>query len=85
MWPRATSSSGTIHYDGGTHLNDILVFIPIVYRGALVGFAANRAHYSDVGGMVPGSISGAAREIYQEGLRIPPIRLGRNGQFDRNV
>jgi N-methylhydantoinase B len=76
---------GNDPYDGGTHLNDVLVFIPMVYQGALVGFAANRAHYSDVGGMVPGSISGAAREIYQEGLRIPPIRLGRNGQFDRNV
>jgi N-methylhydantoinase B len=76
---------GNDPYDGGTHLNDVLVFVPVMYDGELVGFTANRAHYSDVGGMVPGSISGAAREIYQEGLRIPPIRLGRNGAFDRNV
>ena len=48
-------------------------------------FAANRAHWYDVGGMVPGSLSGSAREIYQEGLRIPPIRLGQQDRLNRDV
>lgn len=73
---------GNDPYDGGTHLNDVLIFMPIYHEDELVGYAANRAHWYDVGGMVPGSISGSAREIYQEGLRIPPIRLGRNDEIN---
>lgn len=63
-------------FRGGTHLPDITVVTPIFYknRKAPVFFAANRAHHSDVGGMVPGSM-GNATEIYQEGLRIPPVKI----------
>lgn len=71
--------------DGGTHLNDVLIFLPIYYEGEVVAFATNRAHWYDVGGMVPGSLSGSAREIYQEGLRIPPIRLGQQDRLNRDV
>lgn len=71
---------GNDPYDGGTHLNDVLIFTPIYFQDELVGYAANRAHWYDIGGMVPGSISGSARELFQEGLRIPPIRLGRNDE-----
>ena len=76
---------GNDPYDGGTHLNDVLIFLPIFHEGEIVGYAANRAHWYDVGGMVPGSISGSSREIYQEGIRIPPIRLGQNDQINRDI
>ena len=62
-------------YEGGTHLPDITLVTPIFYQEALVGFSVSRAHHSDIGGMVPGSMPGNAIEIYQEGLRIPPIKF----------
>jgi N-methylhydantoinase B/oxoprolinase/acetone carboxylase alpha subunit len=62
-------------FSGGTHLNDITLVAPCYCDGRLIGWVANRAHHADVGGMVPGSIPPAATEIYQEGLRIPPVRL----------
>jgi N-methylhydantoinase B/oxoprolinase/acetone carboxylase alpha subunit len=63
-------------FAGGTHLNDITLVAPCHAEGRLVGWVANRAHHADVGGMVPGSIPPEASEIYQEGLRLPPVRLG---------
>jgi N-methylhydantoinase B/oxoprolinase/acetone carboxylase alpha subunit len=62
-------------FAGGTHLNDITLVAPCFVDGALVGWAANRAHHADVGGAAPGSIPADATEIYQEGLRLPPMRL----------
>jgi N-methylhydantoinase B/oxoprolinase/acetone carboxylase alpha subunit len=66
-------------FAGGTHLNDLTLVAPCFAGGAgagrLVGWAANRAHHADVGGMAPGSIPAAATEIHQEGLRIPPVLL----------
>ncbi len=76
---------GNDPYDGGSHLNDILLFIPVFHDDDIVAYAVSRAHHTDVGGMVPGSLSGNAREIYQEGLRIPPIRVGQEDQFDANI
>ncbi len=62
-------------FAGGTHLNDLTLVAPCFVDGGLVGWAANRAHHADVGGMAPGSIPAAATEVYQEGLRIPPVLL----------
>jgi N-methylhydantoinase B/oxoprolinase/acetone carboxylase alpha subunit len=62
-------------FAGGTHLNDVTLVAPCIVDGELVGWAANRAHHADLGGMVPGSIPPEATEIQQEGLRIPPVRL----------
>ena len=62
-------------FAGGTHLNDITLVAPCFLAGRIVGWAANRAHHADVGGMTPGSIPPAATEIQQEGLRIPPVVL----------
>jgi N-methylhydantoinase B/oxoprolinase/acetone carboxylase alpha subunit len=63
-------------FAGGTHLNDITLVAPcFTDDGVLVGWAANRAHHADVGGMAPGSIPPEATEVYQEGLRIPPVLL----------
>ncbi len=62
-------------YRGGvTHLNDIVVIMPVFAEGELAAWTANIAHNSDVGGMAPGSASGDATEIFQEGIRIPPIK-----------
>jgi N-methylhydantoinase B len=60
---------------GSPHAPDMGVFTPIYYEAELVGFAANMAHKSDIGGTVPGSGSGNAREIYQEGLHLPPVKF----------
>jgi N-methylhydantoinase B len=62
-------------FAGGTHLNDITLVTPCHVDGALVGWAANRAHHADVGGAAPGSMPADAVEIQQEGLRIPPAVL----------
>jgi N-methylhydantoinase B/oxoprolinase/acetone carboxylase alpha subunit len=62
-------------FAGGTHLNDITLVAPVFGGHDLVGWAANRAHHADVGGSAPGSIPAGAVEIYEEGLRIPPVRL----------
>jgi N-methylhydantoinase B/oxoprolinase/acetone carboxylase alpha subunit len=63
-------------FAGGTHLNDLTLVVPVFAAGGeLLGWAANRAHHADVGGMAPGSIPPEAEEIAQEGLRIPPVRL----------
>ncbi|MCS6937280.1 MAG: hydantoinase B/oxoprolinase family protein [Candidatus Bipolaricaulota bacterium] len=70
---------------GGAHLPDITFVTPIFSQETLIGFAANRAHHADVGGMRPGSIAADATEIYQEGLRIPPVKLWRAGRLDRDL
>ena len=67
-------------YCGGTHLNDVTMLYPIFDQGSLVFFAANRSHWDDVGGMTPGSMSGLATDILQEGLRIPPIKIQEKGR-----
>jgi N-methylhydantoinase B len=72
-------------YRGGSHLPDITMVSPIVHDDALVAFAANRAHHLDVGGAAPGSFYASARENYQEGLRISPIKLFRGGVRDARL
>lgn len=68
-------------YHGGvTHLNDIVVAMPVFANGRIIAWTANIAHNSDVGGMAPGSLSGKATEIFQEGLRLPAIKLIAKGQ-----
>lgn len=67
-------------YIGGTHLPDVTLVFPIFIEDEMVLFPSMRAHWADVGGMTPGSISGRATEIYQEGIRIPPIKLYERGE-----
>jgi N-methylhydantoinase B len=73
-------------FAGGTHLPDITLVLPIFTgdKSRPTFYAASRAHHSDVGGMYAGSM-GPAREIYQEGIRIPPVLLMRDGQLDHGV
>jgi N-methylhydantoinase B/oxoprolinase/acetone carboxylase alpha subunit len=62
-------------YAGGTHLNDVTLVAPCFVDGAIAGWAANRAHHADLGGMAPGSMPPNAVHIAQEGLRVPPVVL----------
>ncbi len=66
--------------EGGSHLQDFIFMCPIFAEGRLLGFSVNLAHQIDVGGMAPGSGPADAREIYQEGLRIPCVHLYREGE-----
>jgi N-methylhydantoinase B len=66
-------------YSGGAHLPDVTFVAPVFIDDRLIAFVANRAHHADVGGKEPGSLAGDTVEIYQEGLRIPPIRLWEAG------
>jgi N-methylhydantoinase B len=70
-------------YTGGTHLNDVAMIYPLFADGRLFVFPVVRAHWGDVGGMSPGSLTGDATEIFQEGVRIPPIRIVDRGTPNR--
>ena len=72
-------------YSGGTHLPDITLVSLVALEGEILGYAVTRAHHSDVGGMRPGSAPSDSREIYQEGIIIPPIRLVRDGKYVDDV
>jgi N-methylhydantoinase B/oxoprolinase/acetone carboxylase alpha subunit len=72
-------------YDGGTHQADVCAVRPIFAAGRLLGFAANRGHWSDVGGMAPGGWSGEARDVIQEALLLPSVRLYRAGVLERDI
>ena len=73
------------HTAGGTHLPDINYAKPIFVNGELVAFICNIAHHADIGGMVPGSMAGGMSEIYQEGLRIPVVKLLRQGVLQTDI
>jgi len=68
-------------YITGTHLNDVTVAAPVHHRGKLVAFVVNKAHHSDVGGAVPGSISMAARTLHEEGFVLDPSLLWKKKEF----
>jgi N-methylhydantoinase B len=72
-------------YGGVTHLNDVVLAMPVFAEGELVAWTANIAHWNDVGGMVTGSISNEAKEIFQEGLRLPAIKLISEGTPIKSV
>jgi N-methylhydantoinase B len=72
-------------YHGGAHLPDITFVAPVFWDEEIIGFVACRAHHADVGGMTPGSLPPEAKEIYQEGLRIPPVKLWRQGRLDQDL
>lgn len=65
---------------GGNHLPDIIVAEPVFGEDEIIGWVVNMAHHSDIGGMVPGSTSSYADSIFQEGIRIPAIRICRDGE-----
>lgn len=72
-------------YITGTHLNDVTVIAPIHFKDELVGFAANKAHHSDIGGSVPGSINIDAKTIFDEGFVMDPKYLMRKNEFIKDL
>ncbi len=69
-------------YEGGMHLPDIFMFVPFFHGGSLEGYCVVICHHTDVGGRVPGSNASDSTEIYQEGLRIPPVKLYEAGRMN---
>jgi N-methylhydantoinase B len=73
-------------YEGGSpHAPDMAVITPVFFDGELIGFCGSIAHKSDIGGPVPGSCSGQAKETFNEGLHLPAVRYMRGGQRSREV
>ncbi len=73
------------YFGGVTHLNDVVVALPVFAEGALVAWAASIAHWNDVGGKTPGSMAVDVTEIFQEGLRLPAVKLFEAGRPVRSV
>ena len=73
------------HVAGGTHLPDVNMAMPVFIGGELTAFMCNIAHHADIGGMSPGSMAAGMSEIYQEGLRIPVIKLFREGELQQDI
>ncbi len=73
------------HEAGGTHLPDINMAMPVFDAGRLIGFICNIAHHADVGGAARGSMSGGLSEIWQEGLRIPVVKLMSRGTLNHEL
>src|SRR5579863_1372734 len=86
LTPLADIAAGDIfvtndpYYGGVTHLNDVVLAMPVFANGALIAWTANIGHWNDVGGAVPGSMPVDARDIHAEGLRLPAIKLFEAGR-----
>lgn len=70
---------------GGTHTSDIIIFSPVFVGGRLLALVGNLAHHIDVGGKIPGSLSPDADEIFQEGIRFPPVKIVKRGRLDPEI
>ncbi len=72
-------------YRGGTHLPDLTMIAPVALDGVVAAYSVTRAHHADIGGMAPGSMPAGSRELVQEGIVVPPVRLVRDGETSRDV
>jgi N-methylhydantoinase B/oxoprolinase/acetone carboxylase alpha subunit len=72
-------------YCGGTHLPDIAIMTPVFHRGRVIAMSATMTHHGDVGGYSPGSLPPNSIEIYQEGLRIPPLKFREAGAYNETL
>ena len=89
-FPTAGMRPGDIYmlndpYCGGTHLPDIAIVMPVFAEGRLLALAATMTHHQDVGGLAAGSVPPTATEIFQEGLRLPPVQWACEGAFDETL
>ena len=78
--PRDVFATNDPYYGGVTHLNDVIFAMPVFADGEIIAWVANIAHWNDVGGLVPGSMSTDATEIFQEGMRLPAIKVIDKGE-----
>lgn len=67
---------------GGTHVNDVNIIFPVFFDNQLISFLNCKAHWRDIGGKVPGSWAADGTNIYQEGLRIPPLKIVNKGEWN---
>ncbi len=72
-------------YDGGTHLNDFRLVRPVMRGGEVFAWLASVGHWLDVGGNVPGNYNAKATESFQEGFRVPPVKLISGGVFQQDI
>jgi N-methylhydantoinase B len=72
-------------YDGGTHLNDFRLVRPLMRAGRVFAWLASVGHWLDVGGNVPGNFNAKATESFQEGFRVPPVKLARAGVLQQDI
>ncbi|OYR86261.1 5-oxoprolinase [Halorubrum sp. C191] len=72
-------------FEGGTHLPDVTIVSPIATESDVIGYAVTRAHHADMGGMTPGSMPAGATDIYQEGLRLPAVKLRSGGELNEDL
>lgn len=77
--------ANTPYAGGGTHLSDVSIIMPVFYKGSVVAFATNKAHWTELGGTYPGSVSTNATEIFQEGLHFPFIKIKSAGVVNNDV
>jgi N-methylhydantoinase B len=68
---------------GGSHLSDVSLVAPIFHSGRLVAFAASKAHWTEVGGMSPGSFTPDSTEVFQEGLQLPCVKIAQKGRLNQ--
>ncbi|MBL8669289.1 MAG: hydantoinase B/oxoprolinase family protein [Alphaproteobacteria bacterium] len=90
LFPVDTMRDGDVYimndpYLGGTHLPDIALVAPIFHRGRPIALSATMTHHQDVGGLSPGSVPTNATEIFQEGLRIPPLKFRDAGKMNETL
>ena len=72
-------------YRGQCHIPEHMVLKPVFFEGKLRCFVGNIAHICEIGGMAPGSFAADATEVYQEGLRLPPVKIMRRGEYVKDV
>lgn len=77
--------ANTPYAGGGTHLSDVSVIYPVFYKNELIAFTVNKAHWTELGGTFPGSVSTVSTEIYQEGLHFPFIKIKTNGELNTAI
>ena len=85
LQPGDTIITNDPYSGGGNHLSDVALIAPIFYSGRLIAFSVNKAHWTEVGGMAPGSWTTDSTEIYQEGLQFPVIYIGRDYRLDPSL
>ncbi len=89
-WDPADMAPGDVFivndpYRGGTHTMDVKFVRPYFHDGRLAFFLANTGHWPDVGSMSPGGFTSVATDVYQEGLRLPPVKIYREGRLDKSL
>lgn len=77
--------ANTPYVGGGTHLSDVAIITPVFFKGEMVAFTVNKAHWTDIGGTNPGSVSTISTEIYQEGMHFPFVRIKKEGKYNQDL